>query len=729
MEKKVLITELNMPIQYLKGVGEKRGALLTAANIITVGDLLQYYPRTYEDRSKLKSIFSLQDGKRETFKGTVITYEKNRFPRKGKDFTKVIISDGTGYAHLMFFYTVGLEKSVPIGTKVIVSGRVKRYRQIKQIVDFEYETITENEDPSDHLHTNRVVPIYPLTEKLSVFGGQKLLRRLIKQAIDEYGEALTDIIPTFIRVKYHLPEICWAINQIHFPESQANQRRARARIVFEEFFLLQLAFGIMRRDIGLESKGISYTTGTGQLLEKFIKKLGFPLTNAQKRVIAQIKEDMISSHPMNRLIHGDVGSGKTVVAISAALIAIECGYQAALMAPTELLAEQHYLNLKDMLLSIGVNICLLTSSTKKKIREELLQKIGMGEIALVIGTHSLIQETVLFHKLGLCIVDEQHRFGVIQRGLFRQKAQIGSNVNQFTPDVLVMTATPIPRTLALTLYGDLEISVIDELPEGRVGIITKCRSEKSLPQIFAFIEKEIQAGRQAYIIYPLIEESEELNLKAATTRLKELQSDVFPELRLALLHGQMKSEEREITMRAFYNREIDILVATTVIEVGIDVPNATIMLIEHAERFGLAQLHQLRGRVGRGGHKSYCILITYPPISNLVNSESYNGEFEDQTLSKAVARLKALVDSCDGFKIAEVDLEIRGPGEFFGTRQHGLPELKLAHLIYDIKWLELARQEAFSLLETDPQLSNHEYIFLRKIFQCKFGDKLHIATI
>ncbi|MDI6735065.1 MAG: ATP-dependent DNA helicase RecG [bacterium] len=768
METKFLLNEISLPVKYLKGVGEKRAEILASLGIKQIEDLLQYYPRIYQDRRHIKHIFNLLDGEKETLQGTIIGHHKSRLPRKKIELLKVIISDGTGYASLLFFNQPKMEKYLTKGLKLIISGRIRRFRGETQITDFDYEIL--HQEDNELLHHNRIVPIYPLTQEVSPSIGQRLIRTVVKKALDIYSPQLIEIFPREILSKHQLPDIRFALNNIHFPTSWTAYKSARARLIFEEFFLLQLALGMTKKKVE-EEKGIKFQTDL-KSLTSFVQSLPFTLTQAQMRVIKEILADMGSARPMNRLLHGDVGSGKTIVATCAAITAYENGYQTAIMAPTEILAEQHSLNIHRLLSHFGIKVALLTSSIKKSEREEILTQIKNGEVNIAIGTHALIQEGVEFKKLGLCVIDEQHRFGVMQRAELKSKAKetclvetclvetrlvetclaetclagtrcaegyfaetrsveahLAETCQGVCPDVLVMTATPIPRTLALTLYGDLDTSVIDEMPPNRQKVITKSRSEKDLPKIFAFIKEEIKNGRQVYLVYPLVEESEELELKAATRMFEELQKNAFPEFKLGLLHGQLKSNEKDKVMKDFYDKEIDILVSTTVIEVGIDVPNATIMLIEHAERFGLAQLHQLRGRVGRGVHKSYCILVTKKAIAELVNSGLPINlqEDPDSTILKGAKRLATMCQTSDGFEIAQVDLELRGAGEFFGTRQHGMLRLKLGNIIYDAKWLELARKEAFNMLDNDPSLK--AYPSISKTFAYQFKDKLDLVEI
>lgn len=683
----MLLKDLRTSVRYLKGIGPARSKTLLKLGIETLEDLLAYYPRTYQDRTCLVPIHNLQSGEIQTFSGKVVAYKSGRFRRKGVRVDRVILSDGLGFVALLFFNQPRLKSYLPLGLELVVTGRMRRFGQELQVTNFDYEILDEKEP----LDTQRIVPLYPLKEGLSS-STQRLLRRVVRSVLDQHLSSIDDHLPAEIISKYCLLDFKSALRSIHFPGSLGDLHLARSRLIFDEFFLLVLALGQVRKTRA-KRHGIEFKC-EGRIVDRFIQSLPFKLTTAQKRVIEAIKIDMDSSGPMNRLLHGEVGSGKTVVAICAALLAKECGYQTALMAPTEILAEQHLFNLKELLKSLEISIDILTSGVKGSVRDETLKRVAQGKVDIIIGTHALIQEGVEFGRLGLCVVDEQHRFGVLQRAVLFEKAQQREKI---FPDVLIMSATPIPRTLALALYGDLDISFLDELPAGRGGIKTFCRSEKELPRIHDFIKREIGNSHQAYIVYPLIEYNEELELKAAKEMVEEFRDGVFKDLRLGLLHGRMKTFEKEEVMRAFREREIDILVSTTVIEVGIDVPKATLMLIEHAERFGLSQLHQLRGRIGRGGDKSYCILLTTPAISKLVNS-NVDEDFLDEELSKAAKRLKTMVETNDGFKIAEVDLELRGPGEFFGTRQHGVPELKIAHLVRDRRLLEEASEAASFIL-------------------------------
>ena len=716
--------------QYIKGIGPRRAAMLAAElGIQTVGELLAYYPRDYIDRSKMVEIYRVgraEDDEPETIQGKVVNHTSSP-TAKGKRLGKISIYDGTGIAMLVNFgRRIGIMKSLlPVDTEVVVSGKFsRRYNEI-QATDYEFELF----EADNLIHTNRIVPKYPLTAKLTA----KMLRTWMRTALDEYGQQIPEIFPLELRQRQNLIDRQSAINEIHFPTSEAHRKAAQKRLAFEEFFLLTIGME-MKKDRKISQEGIAFQIGTEpqenapSLLRDFITSLPYELTGAQKRVFAEIQDDMRQKSVMNRLIQGDVGSGKTVVAAMALLRAIENGYQGALMVPTEILAEQHYYNISEMLEHLrkgmpqeddsGINVVLLKSDLPKAKRDEALAAIADGSADLIVGTQALIQEGVDFHKLGLVIIDEQHRFGVMQRATLRNKARSGNGDPKKSataapaPDVLVMTATPIPRTLALTLYGDLNVSVIDEMPPGRQTIKTTWIKEKDREKLYANLRKEIQRGRQAYVVYPLVEESEKLEeLKAATEMAEHLQNTVFPDLHVGLLHGQMKSVEKQEVMAKFNDKQIDILVSTTVIEVGIDVPNATLMVIENAERFGLSQLHQLRGRVGRGEHKSACYLVATPK-----GDDSYQ-------------RILAMIRTNNGFQIAEADLNIRGPGEFFGTRQSGVPNFKIADIIHDTSLLEAAKKEAELLVKADPGLNAPMHQLLKLMLQKHWRGNLEIASV
>ncbi len=675
------------PIQYVKGVGPKRSSFLSRLGIKTVGHLLYHFPRRYEDRSRVVPISGIRVGEIQTVKGEIIASGTKKTYR-GYTILNVVIDDGTGRICATWFNQPYLEKQFSAGSSVYLSGRVNFYGEI-QIVNPAFEIITEKHDP---LQSGCIVPIYPLTENIN----QRQMRMIYKNTHNMPGSNITEFLPFSIRERHKLTNLPQALRKIHFPETEEDWKDARRRLIFDEFFLMQIALA-RRKSTRLRKNGISHVS-EGHLFKKFKNNLPFPLTGAQDRVIGEITRDMGKRHPMNRLVQGEVGSGKTIAAIGAILKAAENGYQSALMAPTEILAEQHFLTLQKLLIPVGIRISILTSSLSREIKEETVREIRTCQCDVVVGTHALIEESVKFNNLGIVIVDEQHKFGVRQRETLMKKGFESC-------DLLMMTATPIPRSLAMTVYGDLDISTIDELPPGRGGISTYLISDEERQHLYDFIRHEIKSGRQAYIVYPLVKESETSTLKSAVEMAERFNREIFPEVNICLLHGKMHGKEKEKIMRSFKKNEIGILVCTTVVEVGIDVPNASVMVIENAEQFGLAQLHQMRGRVGRGSSRSYCILVG-------------NAKTEE-----AKKRLKILAETTDGFQIAEEDLELRGPGEFMGTLQHGMPELMLGSFSSDMKLLEIARKEAFSLVLKDPELGQSKHgnlkIFVREKFYAK----------
>ena len=690
-------------LQFVKGIGPQRAKLLANLGLHTVEDALYYLPTRHEDRSQLTPLRSLKPNDVTTVSGTIRAVSP---PPRGRPRVPLsaLLSDGTGFLTCVWFGQAYLERVFQRGQRLIVHGKVQRYRSgplQMQVKDFE---IVEDEsgdgagEPGDEtLHTGRLVPVYGLTRGLTA----RPMRRLMKRLVDGYVDGLDDPLPDALRARHHLELLSLALRAGHFPKTDADYASARRRLVYDEFLLLQLGLAIRRHRQGRQP-GLAMNP-PGALARRLLASLPFALTPAQERVWREIRMDMAAPYPMNRLLQGDVGSGKTVVAALAILTAVESGYQTALMAPTEILAEQHLMTLTQLLEPLAVEVALLTNAVKGKARERVGAGTADGSIKCVVGTHALVQGDVRFRRLGLAVVDEQHRFGVNQRATLRGKGE--------SPDVLVMTATPIPRTLALTLYGDLEVSVIDELPPGRKPVVTKARTESARRQIYGFLREQVSEGRQVYVVYPLVEESEALDLRAATEMAARLQGEVFADLRIGLLHGRMAFAEKDRVMREFKAGAIHILVSTTVIEVGIDVPNASVMLIEHAERFGLSQLHQLRGRVGRGPWKSYCILLS-------------GAASED-----ARRRLDAMTATGDGFKIAEADLSLRGPGDFFGTRQSGLPEFRVADLLRDAAALEAARRDAVALIRDDPQLLAPEHRALRTALLQRWRGKLDLAGV
>jgi ATP-dependent DNA helicase RecG len=686
---------LDTPLQFVKGVGPVRARQLSRLGLVSVRDVLLHLPLRHEDRSRLTLLRDLRPDESQTCAGTIVGVSPPPRGRSRAPF-RALLRDASGFLSALWFGRPYLDRVLTRGRRVIVHGKVQRTRSgpiEMQVKD--YELVDEGEEET--LHTGRLVPVYPLTEGLP----QRPVRSLVKRLVDAHAAAIPDPLPEGIRERRQLGPLGPALRAGHFPETAEELAPARRRLVYDELFLLQLGLAIRRHREG-RRPGLRISP-PGTLEARLRASLPYSLTRAQERVWAEIRKDQAEPFPMNRLLQGDVGSGKTIVATLAILTAIEAGFQAALMAPTEILAEQHFRTLSELVAGIGVEVALLTNATRGKTREGLREAAAAGRIGCVVGTHALVQEGVAFRRLGLAVVDEQHRFGVVQRAALRSKGE--------SPDVLVMTATPIPRTLALTLYGDLDLSVLDELPPGRKRVITVARDESRRARIYGFLRQEIAAGRQVYVVYPLVAESEASDLRAATEMAARLQREIFPALTVGLLHGRMSSPEKERVMQDFRAGCIDILVSTTVIEVGIDVPNASVMLIEHAERFGLSQLHQLRGRVGRGPWKSWCILMSHGAST------------------EARRRIQALTETSDGFRIAEVDLSLRGPGDFFGTRQTGLPELRIADLLRDGAVLEEARQDAVGLVARDPHLVRLEHRGLRAALLERWRGKLALASV
>lgn len=674
---------LTKPVTTLKGVGQKFAEKLNRLGAETIGDLLYLFPRRYDDYTLLRPINKLQYGEQVTVIGT-IWQTKVRRTRTNQPITECIVNDGTGSVQATWFNQPWLAEQLPAGMQIVLSGKVEMFLGRLVFNSPEWEPLE-----LEPLRTRRIVPVYPLTEGLTAAKMRELMQRVVK----EWSTRLPDPLPVEIRKHRRFYSLSRAIQQMHFPDSHESMRHARQRLAYDELFLLQLGMQRQRREWQAHS-GMPLLVEPEQF-DVFMNALPFSLTSAQQRVINEIRADLALSRPMNRLLQGDVGSGKTIVAAAAMVTAAWAGAQSALMAPTEILAEQHYRGLCALLEPLGLKVALLTGSTPPPERLAIHEGLASGAIQILIGTHALIQPTVNFRRLGVIIIDEQHRFGVDQRAALREKGPT-DNGDAVSPHLLVMSATPIPRTLALSLYGDLDLSILDEMPPGRQEIKTRWLRASERERAYNFIRRQTDEGRQAFLIYPLVEESEMIDARAAVEEHERLQREVFPDKQVGLIHGRLRSDEKETAMRAFVDHETDMLVATSVIEVGVDVPNSTVIVIEGADRFGLAQLHQFRGRVGRGQHQSYCILI----------AEDVSAEAEQ--------RLAALEATNDGFVLAERDLELRGPGEFFGRRQSGLPELRLASLLHDSEVLTMAQEDAAAIFAADPYLEQPEHQYLRQ---------------
>jgi len=692
---------LSQPVQFLQGVGPRIAALLARKKLVTVEDLLYFLPRRYEDRRTISRITETVPGIRQMIVGRVIKAEARFYGRRR--IFEVSVDDGSGILKAKWFKgrEAFLRATFRLDSRLILAGEVSGFPFDREMIHPDFETLNDRDDQL--LHFKRIIPVYSETEGLH----QKTLRRIQWKVVRDYSHLIRSPIPEQICRKRGLMEIQDALRQLHFPGNDQEvhlfeeiRSDPHRRLIYDEFFFFQLGMALKKRGVVLE-QGIGFRTN-GELVRRFYDLLPFALTSSQQRVILEIERDMASVRCMSRLLQGDVGSGKTAVAMAAMVTACENGHQAAIMAPTEILAEQHYRNLRIWAEKLGLTIQLLTGGMNPSNKKALLDKIRTGGTDLVVGTHTLIQEGIEFLRLGLVVIDEQHRFGVVQRAALRRKGP--------APDVLVMTATPIPRTLAMTVYGDLDISVIDEMPPGRRPVRTKVFTESQRMRVYEIIRGEMNKGNQIFIVYPLVEASENLDLKDATQMADHLQNKIFPGCRVGLVHGRMKGNEKDRIMADFAAKKIRILVSTTVIEVGIDVPEASLMVIEHAERFGLSQLHQLRGRVGRGVVPSFCILLI-----RKIGSED------------ARKRLRVMEQTHDGFRIAEEDLAIRGPGEFMGTRQSGLPDFRIASIIRDGRILSEARADAFALVEDDPSLEKPDHQELRHVLLHRWGGRLELA--
>jgi ATP-dependent DNA helicase RecG len=667
---------LATPLQFLKGVGPRRAADLEHAGLVTLEDLLYRFPIRYEDRSRLQPIASLKPGQTASVAGRVLACGLRTTRRPGFKIFEAAIDDGTGSLRAAWLNQPFLRDIFARGQHVVLFGAIEmRGSASLQVTNPQYE-ILDDED-AETIHTGRIVPVYEKTGTVT----PKMQRRLVYEALQKLPADVPDDLPEDVRVRLALPSRYAALLATHFPPEDAPIEAlnrfatpAQQRLIFEEAFLFQMGV-IARRCSAAAERKPKPVVVDDRIRESARRVLPFRLTSGQKQALKDIVEDMQRPQPMNRLLQGDVGAGKTIVALLAAVVAMENGLQVAFMAPTEILAEQHFFNISRLLAASRFRVALLTGSVTAAAKREQLAQIASGAMPLVVGTHALVQGDVQFHQLGLVIIDEQHRFGVLQRATLRAKG--------LHPDVLVMTATPIPRTLALTVYGDLDVSTIRELPAGRLPVKTLVKPESRRDEVYQFVRTQLDAGRQAYVIYPLVEESAKIDLRAATEMADTLANDVFPQYRVGLLHGRLKADAKDRVMKAFAGGELQLLVSTTVVEVGVDVSNASVMIIEHGERFGLSQLHQLRGRVGRDRHQSYCFLLYQAPLSE-----------------EARERLKAMTDTTDGFEIAEHDLRLRGPGDFFGTRQAGVPTFRMIDLVRDREWLEVAQKEASRWFDT-----------------------------
>jgi ATP-dependent DNA helicase RecG len=682
------------PVQYLRGVGPARAALLARLGIETIRDLLLHLPRRHEDRRNPTPLAHLvPDGEQ----AALVRIESCRIARtrRGLTLVRAGIVDQSGTAHAVWFNQPYLAQRLTRGLQVSLYGRVERTGRGVQFVAPEIEIL----DPdAEAWNVGRLVPVYPATEGLP----QRALRALMREALAGHAEGLPDALPPAVRAAHRLPELGAALWAAHFPDDEATAVHARRRLAFEELFVLQI--GILRQRARLQAtpRGAVYASGGG-LLARFLASLPFSLTRAQRRAIDEILEDLRRPSPMNRLLQGDVGSGKTAVAAAALVRCVEGGFQGALMAPTEILAEQHFLTLDRLVSPLGVDVRLLVGGMDAGARTPALAMVRAGAPGIVVGTHALLEERVVFERLGLAVVDEQHRFGVMQRSRLRDKGR--------APDVLVMTATPIPRTLVLTVYGDLDVSVLDELPPGRTPVVTHVRPRGARPSVYAYVRDQASAGRQAFVVCPLIEESDTLQVRSAVELARELEAGPLAGLRVDVLHGRLPAAQKAARMEALRAGRIDVLVATTVIEVGIDVPNASLMIIEDADRYGLAQLHQLRGRVGRGAAKSHCVLIA------------------DPATEEGRRRLEVMRRTTDGFVIAQEDLRLRGPGEVLGVRQHGIGGLRIADPLTDLALLEEAKTAAAAVLAADPELAGEEAAVLAAAVRRRLDGRASLASV
>jgi ATP-dependent DNA helicase RecG len=680
--------DLDTEVQYVKGVGPRRATALSRLGVKTVLDLVHHYPHRYEDRRDLRTIASVPAGETATVSGTVISVSSRRV-RRGLTVVTVLIDDGTGSLEALFWNQPWRAKQFRTGDRAFLSGKAT-VRGVLQMSSPDFEIVEDDRDAGPSLDVGRIAPVHPLSQGLTA----GLVRRAVRRALDAVLDRIEDPMDPAFRDSRRLVPLPRALEAVHFPETWEDVAAAERRLKYDELFLLEIALALRRNRQKTEFDGIMFTVD--ERIDARIRRLfPFALTGAQERSIREIADDMRSARPMNRLLQGDVGSGKTVVALYAILAAVANRYQAAFMAPTEILAEQHHATVMSHLRHARVKVLLLEGGLTGKARREALARVAEGDVDIVVGTHALIQKDVEFANLGLVVVDEQHKFGVDQRAALRAKGAM--------PDVLIMTATPIPRTLTLTVFGDLDISTIDELPPGRRPVKTRAYRGREIEKAYEFIRSEVARGHRAFFIYPLVEESEDSDLKAATEEAERLDAVVFPDIPVGLLHGRMTRPEKEEIMRRFRAGEICVLVSTVVVEVGIDVPEATVLVVEHADRFGLSQLHQLRGRIGRSDRDAWCLL------------------FGDPTSEDGRRRLQTLVRTNDGFEIAEEDLRMRGPGELMGTRQHGLPALRIANLVDDLDILREARRDAFDVVRGDPELRDPAHASIRRAVRERHG--------
>ncbi|MFC2135350.1 ATP-dependent DNA helicase RecG [Bacteroidota bacterium] len=716
-------------VQYLKSVGPKRAESFNQIGIATIKDLLYYFPSRYLDRSTIlntvkvvQHVINGYEGE-VTIVGEVVEKEVIRYSRK--QLLKVRLKDKTGNFECVWFQGLKYFKDIfNKGEFYAISAKpvITRYGNL-QFTHPAFDRLADNES-HDFLNTGKIIPFYRVPKELrSTNIGDSSLRRIIRNIIEEYIEDITETLPEYLITSNSLLTLKTALKNIHDPQDNQSLEKAWARFKYEELFYIECLVAMKKYNLKNKISGHAFETPK-ELINNFLKSLSFELTKAQLNVLSEIRNDMESSKPMNRLLQGDVGSGKTIVALISILIPVSNNYQAVLMAPTEILAMQHYNKISELLKEFPVNITILIGSQRKSDREKILESIKTNEANIIIGTHALLESDVDFKKIGLVVIDEQHRFGVAQRSTLISKG--------YQPDVLVMTATPIPRTLTMTVYGDLDISTIDQMPQNRIPVKTYLRGERKLPDIYKFVIDKHKEGYQSFIVYPLVEDSEKIELKAAETFYEELKSTYLKELNVGLVHGKMKWKDKDEMMIKFANKKYDVIIATTVIEVGIDIPDANLIIINDAHRFGLSQLHQLRGRVGRSDKQAYCILVTHDNLA--VRSDQFNYDYEYLSLAqidknKSIIRLNSMVKNTSGFKLSEIDLKLRGPGDILGTKQSGFPELKYADIINDANILTTAKENAFKIIEADPLFDRPEHNIIKKTLQETYSNRLYYSNI